>query len=335
MSNINIYNQWSEFINDDKYKQYFIDNNTIWLNNLEDVKKYIDENNKKPSCTDKEPKIKILGMWIACQQTRYKTKNRIMKEFIIYNQWTNFINDDKYKQYFLDNNMIWTNTLEEVKKYIDKNNKRPSSHDKDPNIKKLGYWINSQQSNYINKKDIMKNSDIYNMWYDFINNHKYSEYFIDNNIVWLNILEEVKKYIDTHNKRPSCMCKDPKIKTLGTWIQTQQNNYKTINQIMKDSIIYTTWSNFINDVRYKDYFLDNNIIWTNTLEEVKKYIDINKKKPSRSDTDSTIQTLSSWINTQKINYKNKKNIMKDSSIYTEWTSFITDDKYKSYFSYDE
>ena len=44
MQNKEIYNNWKEFINDDKY---FLDNITEWNNNLELVKKYIDENNKK------------------------------------------------------------------------------------------------------------------------------------------------------------------------------------------------------------------------------------------------------------------------------------------------
>ncbi len=46
-----------------------------------------------------------------------------MKNTMIYNTWTDFINDDMYKEYFLDNNTIWFNSLELVKSYIDKNKK--------------------------------------------------------------------------------------------------------------------------------------------------------------------------------------------------------------------
>jgi hypothetical protein len=95
-----IYNNWINFINDDKYKEYFLDNNTIWLNTFEKVKKYIDNNNKKPSAMSKNSNIKTLGYWISTQQKKYKNKIEIMKDNIIYNTWTNFINDDKYKEYF-------------------------------------------------------------------------------------------------------------------------------------------------------------------------------------------------------------------------------------------
>ena len=69
------------------------------------------------------------------------------------------------------------NKLEEVKKYIDKNNKRPSKHDKDEDIKQMGKWISTQKTNYnidINKcKERMKDEEMYNKWTEFITNNKY------------------------------------------------------------------------------------------------------------------------------------------------------------------
>ena len=98
MSNKNIYNKWIEFINDDKYKKYFLDNETIWIDNLEKIKKYIDENNKRPSCNDKNNKIKSFGTWICHQQKNYKNKKEIMSNEYIYNKWTEFINN--YNKFF-------------------------------------------------------------------------------------------------------------------------------------------------------------------------------------------------------------------------------------------
>ena len=37
-----------------------------------------------------------------------------MKYENIYNLWTDFINDNKYKKFFEDNNIIWINKLNEV-----------------------------------------------------------------------------------------------------------------------------------------------------------------------------------------------------------------------------
>ena len=90
----------TDFINDDKYKIYFYDNSITWINNLEKIKLYIDENNKRPNSNDKNKEIKSLGIWMVSNQLKYKIKKEIMKIDEIYNKWTNFINDDKYKKYF-------------------------------------------------------------------------------------------------------------------------------------------------------------------------------------------------------------------------------------------
>jgi predicted small secreted protein len=249
-----IYNCWTDFINDDMYKEYFLDNNTIWFNSLELVKSYIDRNKKRPSDNDKHQTVKQLGAWICTQQKNYKTKERIMKNNIIYNSWIDFINNDIYKEYFLDNNTLWFNSLELVKKYIDMNKKSPYQKDKDNNIKQLGSWISHQKQNYKTKDYIMKDDMIYKAWTDFINNDMYKEYFLDNNTIWFNYLELVKSYIDMNTKRPSKRDKDKNIKQLGYWIHNQQTNYKTKSKIMKIQEIYNQWTDFINDIKYKEYF---------------------------------------------------------------------------------
>ncbi len=185
MKNKEIYNLWTAFINDDKYKQYFESNENIWKNKLNQVKQYIDENNKLPSTHDKNGDIKQLGEWISRQKTNYDSDIKKCKEGIknkeIYDLWTAFINDDKYKEFFESNENIWINKLEQVKQYIDENNKLPSKHDKNNDIKQLGRWISTQKTNYdvdIKKcKQGMKNKEIYDLWTAFINDDKYKEYF--------------------------------------------------------------------------------------------------------------------------------------------------------------
>ena len=87
----------------------------------------------------------------------------------IYNRWTEFINDERYILYFQSNEESWINLLDEVKQYIDSNNKTPSTINKDNSIKQLEQWINNQHTNYKNKKYIMSNEGMYNRWTEFIN----------------------------------------------------------------------------------------------------------------------------------------------------------------------
>jgi hypothetical protein len=100
MKNLEIYDKWTEFITSEKYKNYFTLNEDEWQNNLSRIKKYIDDNDKKPSDRDKTKDIKSLGKWISHQQTNYKSKEFIMKNSEIYDKWTDFINNPQYKQYF-------------------------------------------------------------------------------------------------------------------------------------------------------------------------------------------------------------------------------------------
>jgi len=95
----NIRKEWQKFEND--YKNIFYNPIQLWISRLEAVKKYIDDNNKKPSPTDKNDEtIKSLGNWLLKQKDLYKNEEQIMKEPIIKNNWKKFISDPKYSIYF-------------------------------------------------------------------------------------------------------------------------------------------------------------------------------------------------------------------------------------------
>ena len=325
MKNKKIKKSWEQFI--EKYKKYFLSNEEIWKDNLEQVKKYIDDNNKKPSTHDKNNIVKQLGTWLSTQQKNYTKKENIMKESDIQNKWIKFITDNKYKQYFMSNIEEWKDKLEQVKKYINDNNKRPSDSDKNNKIKQLGIWITRQPKNYTKKEQIMKESEIRILWEQFI--EKYKQYFISNIEEWKNNLEQVKKYINDNNKRPSTHDKNTEIKQLGGWIGTQQKKYTKKEYIMKEQDIQNEWVKFISDAKYKKYFMSNIEDWKDKLEQVKKYINDNNKRPSNSDKNSEIKHLAQWISNQQKNYTKKEHIMKDPKIRTNWEEFITE--YKEYF----
>jgi superfamily II DNA or RNA helicase len=86
------------------------------------------------------------------------------------------------------NEDIWKDYLSKVKKYMDDNKKRPSSLDKNKDIKTQGSWICRQLKNYSKKENIMRNTEIYDMWTKFINDSKYKEYFQSNEDIWKDYL---------------------------------------------------------------------------------------------------------------------------------------------------
>jgi len=103
MKNEDIRRTWEEFINDEKYKNYFKTNEELWHENLNTVKEYMDLNETLPSKTSKDNKIKTLGMWYSRQDQNYKNNKQIMKNEDIKRSWEDFIKDEKYKEYFKKN----------------------------------------------------------------------------------------------------------------------------------------------------------------------------------------------------------------------------------------
>ena len=329
MKNEEICKKWEEFIKDSKYIEYFVEDEDKWNSNLEKVKEYIDSNKKRPSSGDKYKEIKSLGIWVSNYNQNYKNKSGLMKNEEIYKKWEEFIHDPKYLEYLMSDEDKWNSNLEKVKEYIDSNNKRPSSTDKNNEIKSLGSWIIVQLTNYKKKSRIMKNEEIRKKWEEFIHDPKYIEYFMSDENIWNSNLEKVKKYIDDNNKRPSSKDKNKEIKSLGYWIEDQVSNYKKKSTIMKNEEIRKKWEEFIHDPKYIEYFMSDENIWNSNLEKVKKYIDDNNKRPSSKDKNKEVNYLGRWIVLQVRNYK-KIGLMKNEEICKKWDDFIKDPKYVEY-----
>ena len=175
-----------------------------------------------------------------------------MKDENIRKMWEEFIGNDKYKKYFLSNEEIWKDNLEKIKEYIDQNKKKPSSTDKNEDIRSLGQWLCNQLTNYKNNEHIMKDENIRKMWEEFTSDERYKEYFLSNEEIWKDNLEKIKEYIDKYKKRPSD--KDKDIKYIGKWLYSQTQNYKNNEHIMKDENIRKMWEEFIGNDKYKKYF---------------------------------------------------------------------------------
>lgn len=303
---------WEQFINE--YEIYFLSNNQIWMNTFENVKFYINEHKKRPSCTDKDIEIAQLGRWLVSQTKNYKNKSWIMKDEMTYNMWKNFINDDRYSEHFLTDSEKWINSFDKLKSYIDIHDKTPSSVDKDINIKCLGVWLLRNKKMCINKTGAMNDVEIYNKWNEFMNNDTYNKYFITEETKWLNKLEITKQYINTNNKKPSKRDNDINIKNIGEWLSHQITNYRNKINSMKDPVIQHQWYNFITNSLYSQYF-DQDIALPDPLPDAEQsnspldefhQIEIREvvSKKDIKDEINNISAITSILN----RYENKMNI---------------------------
>jgi superfamily II DNA or RNA helicase len=314
------YDLWKDFI--EKYKDYFKSIDDIWYENFEEVKTFIDNNKNKPSDSSKDNTEKILGTWISHQQQNYKKKIQSMKDETKYDLFTGFL--EKYKEYFKSIDDIWYENFKEVKKFINNNKKRPSNKSKENTEKILGSWIGTQQKNYKKKIQSMKDETKYDLWTKFLENYK--KYLKSDDDIWYEKFEEVKTFIDNNKNRPLENSKENSEKILGGWIGKQQQNYKKNEKSMKDKTRYDLWTEFLD--KYKEYLKSIDDIWYDKFEELKIFIDNNKKKPYESSKENAEKTLGSWISTQHMNYKTKTNSMKDETKYDLWTEFL--ENYKEY-----
>jgi hypothetical protein len=294
-----------------------------WMEKLEEVKTFIDENGRRPTKKTNEK----LSNWIQAQISNIETNTRCISNKIVYEKWIEFTNDIKYKKYFdVDFTEIWKRNLQLLKEFIDINKARPT----EITNAKLASWLGHQVNISKKRIAIMKNDIIYNIWQNFINDDKYKKYFDIENIKiekWINILNKLKNFININNARPTINSNAK----LNSWITRNINIYKNKLGIMKYEIIYNLWNKFISDATYKKYFdLDNIRDWKIKLEEVKKFILENKARP----TENTNKSLDRWIQTQITNSKRRLKIMKNDEIYNIWCECLNVGKFNKFINID-
>ena len=215
----------------------------------------------------------------------------------------------------------WYDNFEELKNFIDENGRRPSQSAKEQNEKKIANWMSQQQNNYKNKKGSMKNQINYNYWSLFL--REYKEYIKSDDEIWDDNFKELKKFIVDNETRPTISTN----KKLTQWLFNQQTHYRKKEHAMKNELRYNEWTKFIE--KYKKYFKTDYEKWNEQFEKLKKFINENKTTP----TNSVDKSLTNWLDTQKINYKNKEHGMKNKLRYEKWKKFI--EKYKEYLLSDD
>lgn len=316
---------------DDRGKEYMqLDNIVIgiritstWLEKLNWLKKYFDDNKCVPSITSNDIIVRQMVRWMYMQNECAKNRTRLMKNDTIYAKWLEFT--ENYEQYFKDYYIkIWFEKIELLETYLDDNKYVPTVRSDDIIVRKMASWMHTQKTTAKKRTDAMKNDDIYNKWLSFV--EKYKDYIINRNYDWHGQLKQAEQCILKYKSRPSEVSKDPEIRKHGVWIQTQINRAKTRDRLMKSDEIYYAWVDFV--TKYKEYFKTNIEIWMDTKQLVETFIIKNNIKPLITSKDQHEKSLGNWLSDQFKKAKKRTHIMKNDNIYEQWCNFC--EKYENY-----
>ncbi len=299
--------------------------NEIWMKQLEYAEDFIIKNNKIPSSSDKDIKIKKCGSWLIRQKKYYLNYLFIMKNETIRKIWNDFI--EKYNEYFITDEKKWDNNLNKLIDYYEKNDKNISI--------KLKNWRSSQITEYKNISGGMKNEERRIKWKNFVQKYKDKIFIWD--YLWKSNLLKCDEFIIINNKRPSQTSKNIEEQQLGNFITTQhkifklpssKNDRETKKERRKQWNIFIEKHNnfFVNDLtkHMEDEF-------NNMLSLYVNFINNKNIKPREKSFDKNENKLGKWYSHQKQNYKNIKHNMKNQTIRKLWENFINDPKYKKYF----
>jgi superfamily II DNA or RNA helicase len=320
MKDVVKYNLWTEF--EEKYHKYLLSDEEKWYDIFEELKLFININKKRPSTTSKDNIEKKLGLWIGTQQQKFTNRTQCMKNEKIYNLWTMFV--EEYKEYLLTNDERWYDIFEELKVFITANKKRPLQKSIDKTEKQLGIWISNQQNCYKNKIKSMTDQTKYSLWTDFV--EEYKEFLLTKDEIWYDSFEKLKKFIDISKRRPSSTTLNKIENQLGVWLSQINIKYNKKISPMKDQTKYTLWTEFKEE--YKEYLLTDEEKWYENFEELKLFIDENKKRPSHCSKNLNEKKKGRWLISQTQNFKKKSQAMKDETKYNLWTKFL--EEYKEY-----
>ena len=325
MKDENIRQKWEELVK--KHEEFLMSDEERWLSNYEKVDDFIINNKKLPNKRSKNEDEKKSGNWIGMQKKLYKKNEQIMKDEKIRQKWKELVN--KHEELFMSPEEQWLSSYKKVDDFIIDNKKIPSERPKNedeklPNLrsktedeKKLCKWISHQKQNYKNKKHSMENENIRQKWEELVNKHQ--DLFMSFEEQWLSSYEKVDDFIIDNKNLPSRSSENKDEKLLGKWIDLQKKNYKNKNNSMKDENIRKKWEEL---VKKQDLIMSPEERWLSSYKKVDDFIIDNNNLPKASSKNEDEKKLGNWISTQKQNYKNDEQIMKDKNIRTKWDELV-------------
>jgi len=309
ISNKKIYSELDNVIISVKRFGYGIDS---WKKNLEELKKYI-QDNKKPLAKSLNKDERKNGKWLESQVFDYKHNQNIMKLPEIRKLWEDFVSQNN--ELFNEPNDIWYSKLDEVKLFIQNNNRLPTqgSSEHEETVK-LAKWIVRNNEQIAKNEKSMKNQDIKDTWCEFKSKHDLL--FNAKSDEWFDKLNNLKQFIETNRRLPiENKAKETEYR-LRIWLKTQEkickkNTFEVDKKTAFEKFLITNQSLFSNT--------SNLELWIEKYKQFIEYIELNNSLPREKvsvpenmpfgqerDTQERLKSLGAWksncVQDSKVNF---------------------------------
>lgn len=257
-----------------------------WNKMLDDCQIYINKYGKKPIFYGKNEtdEIKILGRWLDYQKKTSKKDNKWNQE-----------KKDAWNIFYTKNNILinekWYVRLNELIQYVNINQQLPNG-----NEFSLYMWYYKNLNKY-KKPDNIWDSNKMKAWENFMNKYKIIFIKVD---AWFIKLNNLKKFVDINNRRPYLNCNDEDESSMNIWVNAQIAKYKSQDSFSKDKNQAIEELLFM----YSAYFKSEEEIWVDKLNEIDKYIMVNKKRPAKC-KNKDVNQMNSWLDYQLNRRENK------------------------------
>lgn len=239
---------------------------------------------------------KIVDYFTTKDKSKSNNKNNIIRH-LTYTENIEIFTPIKIEEWTVRLDLVIFNKTDsfeymysKVKDWVDNNHKIPSSNSKNKDEKQLGKWCDYQKE--CKKKEKLSQDKINKL-------NKLKNWYWDYDDIWNNKYKKVKLFIKQNNKLPSENSLNDEEKQLGQWCCYQKESKKKLilTQYRIDKL-----------TRLQNWYWEQNIddIWNTNYENIKLFINQNKRFPEINTNDKLEKKYGAWISRQKTLKKGNK-----------------------------
>uniref|UniRef100_A0A6C0C8C7 Helicase n=1 Tax=viral metagenome TaxID=1070528 RepID=A0A6C0C8C7_9ZZZZ len=249
----------------------------LWDHKYSQLKRYIEENRKIPSLGSEDVDDKSLATW--CDNQRQKKKRGELSDELIKRL------NDLGSCWYWELADFWYYKYDQLKQYIEENQKNPSVKSNVPSEVTLANWCTAQREKKKNGKladDLIKKLDNLDYWH------------WNPSDKWNNRCADLIRYIKKYGRLPYCGSLDSTEKSLANWCSIQRS-------LKRKGDLSDVKVNALNNISEWFWDFDSSISqpWNQSYENVKKFIEDNDRLPDRPSKCQIEFKLANWCTKQR------------------------------------